>query len=232
MIGFEFDLNRVRVFLEERDANLKPPLPTDLTMLLSMPLNQIPSYEFPLRAILDHISLDHPKYKGLTEALAIVQETSKYIGNALAQADNRSKIRVVQSRLAGKLVKQANQLIENALYRRDGTSSLVTTKQQMPVHLDLFNNALLVSQLKKSTNSQTVLYVYELRNTRIEEKDGFGLEIYMIPSNASEDTSEMIDRIRLTFNNYMDMKDWSRELETHISINQPNRSAFAEFFAF
>eukprot|EP01102_Stenamoeba_stenopodia_P021457 TRINITY_DN8645_c0_g4_i1.p1 TRINITY_DN8645_c0_g4~~TRINITY_DN8645_c0_g4_i1.p1 ORF type:complete len:838 (-),score=256.72 TRINITY_DN8645_c0_g4_i1:134-2569(-) len=64
----------------------------DLTLLLSLPINHISTYERILEPLVLVTPLSHPEYDKINQLFSILQQTSLFIQNALAQADAQAEL--------------------------------------------------------------------------------------------------------------------------------------------
>lgn len=71
----------------------------DLHGLLSTPLNHISGYEALILAQIENTPNDHKDYSSLMHSFSIISGTSKFIQDALVNADNIKHIQAVQEKL-------------------------------------------------------------------------------------------------------------------------------------
>ena len=72
-----------------------------LEELLMTPLNQINNYEIHLEAITNTLPTDHPGYLSLVGASALINETNKYLREAIVDSKNRLQVLQIQRLLDG-----------------------------------------------------------------------------------------------------------------------------------
>jgi len=86
-------------FMDQADSenvNLK------LVSILIFPIQRIPRYILLIQDLLKHTNPEHPDYRNLEEALAVMNKTGSFINESKREAENASKLAEINQSLKGK----------------------------------------------------------------------------------------------------------------------------------
>lgn len=191
---------------------------SSLRMLLSQPLNHINSYELILE---EYISLTPPEEKDHLELLQVVEvirETSSYIRESLAQADNKANFLSIQSRLKkfdGELYQPKRE------YITEGGRGMVLyegSKKQGPAFLFIFSDIMVVAKtLSKGYEFKYLVYFRD-----VEAKDTNDSTNESLVSCGLE-LSDPQQSFQLCFADPGEKANWASLIRRLISENQVNR---------
>lgn len=143
----------------------------NLTMLLSLPLDHISGYDSHLKNILDATCETLPEHYSLLQAISITTETSNFIKNSLAQAENLAMIHRIRSdvilnpdseNLFNILESEHSKFIMEASVEFSSSSS----KKQYPGIFFLFDNVYFIISLHKG---KLVKHLHYLKLLKLEK---------------------------------------------------------------
>lgn len=188
-----FKNEHFRDFLERGPRGLS----TDLTMLLSLPLNHISKYDTYLKSILEETPIEEPEHNSLLQAISITGETANFIKNTLSQAENMATIRSIKEKLIS--TSESEELFKELLdtsptFVREIPVEFCIPSKKKPVRGILFLFDTISFSIYNSNKGGSLCNVYHLKDTSIEKSlytNSFNL--FMVDEEKSEYNSVIKD---------------------------------------
>ena len=186
--NFKFALHTMEDTLDNNEhfkefLERKQQLSSDLTMLLSLPLNHIAGYSGHLKNILDTTPEDSPEHYSLLQAISITTETSNFIGNSLAHAENLATIHRLRMQTNSTAESEALfvELEENNskfIMEANVDFVLSGSKKTHQGCLSVFDSICFVSS--SGHKGRTVKHIYHLETVTIEKTVANGFALFVV----------------------------------------------------
>lgn len=167
-----------RDFCEKKQQNL--------TVLLSLPLNHISGYDSHLKNILDATCEDTEEHYSLLQAISITSETSNFIKNSLAQAENLAMIHRLRNEIVSNvdsenlfhvLETEHSKFVMEIMVEFHSSSS-TSSKKQYQGTLFLFDNLYFITV--HSHKGKMVKHLHFLKELHVEKTSSSSFVLFVI----------------------------------------------------
>lgn len=175
-------------FLDQKTMELS----TDLNMLLSLPLNHISGYELMLKRISDATPADDPSVTSLLAAVSISSETSNFIANSLAKAENIAQLHRVKKSIVDSQVELDRLLAadSNLSFSNDTTVEVLQPKKNLPGLLVELSTHALLAKAATAKGPFKLLCSYPLESTKVQDEPTNPLAVTLYVANEEKSDYE------------------------------------------